>query len=185
MRESVVPGAVEVDATIPIPARTRLVSVPTLAPPAHPVPGGHVRIRGRLDVRTVADVRLMLHDAIDSGSGELLVDVAAAEIGDATGLGVLVGAHHRARRAGRQLVLLDISERLDRLLHAARLHRVLACRSSADMDLLRPAALAPSSQRLASSRANPGDLDLEELSPRTPRPGGVRSARPGPQTSPG
>jgi len=38
---------------------------------------------------------------------------------------VIVGTHHRARRAGRRLVLVDVSPRLDRLLRASRLHRVL------------------------------------------------------------
>ena len=69
-------------------------------------------ITGRLDVHTVADVRLLLHAVVDRGSGDLLVHLAEAEVHDATGLGVIVGAHHRARRAGRQLVLVDVSPRL-------------------------------------------------------------------------
>jgi len=90
------------------------------------VTGQEVVITGRLDVHTVADVRLLLHAAVDRGSGDLLLHLAEAEVHDATGLGVIVGAHHRARRAGRQLVLVDVSPRLDRLLRASRLHRVLA-----------------------------------------------------------
>jgi hypothetical protein len=39
---------------------------------------------------------------------------------------VIVGIHHRAYGAGRRLVLVDVSARLDRLLRASRLHRVLA-----------------------------------------------------------
>ena len=54
-----------------------------------------------------------------------MVQLAGAEVHDATGLGVLVGAHHRARRAGPRLVLVDVSPRLDRLLRISRLHRVL------------------------------------------------------------
>jgi anti-anti-sigma factor len=90
------------------------------------VTGQELVITGRLDVHTVADVRLQLHAVVDRGSGDLLVHLAEAEVHDATGLGVIVGAHHRARRAGRQLVLVDVSPRLDRLLRASRLHRVLA-----------------------------------------------------------
>ena len=63
---------------------------------------------------------------LDRGQGDLMVHLAGAEVHDATGLGVLVGAHHRARRAGRRLVLVDVSPRLDRLLRVSRLHRVLA-----------------------------------------------------------
>lgn len=120
-------GGVATGSRVLEPALLELVSL---------VPGGHVLIRGRLDVRTVADVRLLLHESIDGGEGELLVDLAEAEVGDATGLGVLVGAHHRARRAGRQLVLVDVSARMERLLRAARLQRVLDCRPSASS--LRP-----------------------------------------------
>lgn len=85
-----------------------------------------VTVSGRLDVHTVADVRLALHDIIDRGEGDLVIHLAGAEVGDATGLGVIVGAHHRARRGGRRLVIADSSPRLDRLLRATRLTRVLA-----------------------------------------------------------
>lgn len=88
--------------------------------------GQEVSVAGRLDVHTVADVRLALHDILDRGVGDLLLHLVDAEVHDATGLGVIVGAHSRARRAGRRLVLVDVSPRLDRLLHASRLHRVLA-----------------------------------------------------------
>jgi anti-anti-sigma factor len=90
------------------------------------VAGTEVVLSGRLDVHTVADVRLLLHGVIDRGTGDLMLHLGAAEVHDATGLGVLVGAHHRARRAGRRLVLVGVPPRLDRLLRVSRLHRVLA-----------------------------------------------------------
>jgi anti-sigma B factor antagonist len=88
--------------------------------------GQEVEVSGRLDVNSVAEVRLALHDILDRGQGDLLVHLAQAEVHDATGLGVIVGAHHRARHVGRRLVLVDVSPRLDRLLRASRLHRILA-----------------------------------------------------------
>jgi anti-sigma B factor antagonist len=88
--------------------------------------GQEVSISGRLDAHTVGDVRLALHDILGRGAGDLLIHLADAEVHDATGLGVIVGAHQHARRAGRRLVLVDVSPRLDRLLRASRLHRVLA-----------------------------------------------------------
>lgn len=88
--------------------------------------GREVTVSGRLDVHTVADVRQQLHRVVDSGDGDLLLHLGHAEVGDATGLGVIVGAHNRARRAGRRLVLVDTSPRLERLLRASRLSRVLA-----------------------------------------------------------
>lgn len=87
--------------------------------------GQEVSVVGRLDAQTVPEVRLALHDALDRGVGDLLLHLGEAEVHDATGLGVIVGTHHRARRAGRRLVLVDVSPRVDRLLRASRLHRVL------------------------------------------------------------
>jgi anti-sigma B factor antagonist len=87
--------------------------------------GQEVSVSGRLDVHTVADVRMALHDILGRGTGDLLIHLAEAEVHDATGLGVIVGAHHHARRAGRRLVMVDVSPRLDRLVRTSRLQRVL------------------------------------------------------------
>lgn len=99
--------------------------------------GREVAVSGRLDVTTVADVRLALYGVLDRGSGDLLIHLAHASVHDATGLGVIVGIHHRARRLGRRLILVDASPRLDRLLRASRLHRVIA-RGPVDGDLTVP-----------------------------------------------
>lgn len=87
--------------------------------------GQTVAVSGRLDVSTVAEVRTALQAAVDSGQGNLYVDLRAVEILDATGLGVLMGVHRRALAADRTLVLRGVPERLARLLHATRLDRVL------------------------------------------------------------
>ena len=52
--------------------------------------GQEVAIEGRIDVHSVPDVRDLIHAVIDSGSGDVRLHVGAAEIGDATGLGVIV-----------------------------------------------------------------------------------------------
>jgi anti-anti-sigma factor len=88
-------------------------------------PGAYVALAGRLHASTAPDVRSALQSAVDAGAGDLVVDLAGVELLDATGLGVLVGAHRRAERAGRRLVLRRVPARLDRLLLATRLHRVL------------------------------------------------------------
>jgi anti-sigma B factor antagonist len=88
-------------------------------------PGALVVLAGKLSATTVADVRLALTEAIDAGAGDIVVDLADVELTDATGLGVLVGTHRRADRAGRRLVLRNVPPRVDRLLLATRLHRVL------------------------------------------------------------
>jgi len=87
--------------------------------------GREVALSGRLDVHSVADVRTVLHAAIDAGDGDLVVDLSGVDLVDATGLGVLVGADRRAKLAGRRVVLRDVRPRLLRILRATRLHRVL------------------------------------------------------------
>ena len=91
----------------------------------HVIPGQRVRLRGRLDVHTVADTRTELRVAVAHGVGELLVDVTHVELADTTGLGVLLGVHRCAQRAGRTMVLVGVSAGLQRLLVATRLSRVL------------------------------------------------------------
>jgi len=88
-------------------------------------PGASVALSGRLGAATVADVRAALAEETDTGVGDLVVDLRGVELVDATGLGVLVGAHRRADRLGRRLVLQGVPERIERLLLATRLHRVL------------------------------------------------------------
>jgi anti-sigma B factor antagonist len=89
-------------------------------------PGSSLSLSGRLCAATVAEVRLALGDAVDAGVGDLVVDLGGVEMGDATGLGVLIGTHRRALREDRRLVLRDVPERIERLLAVTRLHRVLS-----------------------------------------------------------
>jgi anti-anti-sigma factor len=87
--------------------------------------GCHVALRGRLDVRTVADLRLTVHRLIANGSAPLLLDLAEAHVGDATGFGFLVECQRRARRAGRPIRIVAADDRTRRLLRRARLHSLL------------------------------------------------------------
>ena len=87
--------------------------------------GQVLALRGRLDVAVAPDVRLALAAAMTAGSGELVLDLSGLEAVDATGLGVLVGAHRHAGREGRVLVLRDVGPTVARLLFVSRLDRVL------------------------------------------------------------
>lgn len=84
-----------------------------------------LRLGGRLDVSTVSAARVRLHEAVDTGTGDLVVDLTGLELGDATGLGALLGAHRRAQRAGRRLVLVGVPATIARQLAYTRLNRVL------------------------------------------------------------
>jgi anti-anti-sigma factor len=87
--------------------------------------GDLVVIVGHLEVATVPDARVVLHDAVDRGIGDLVIDLHDVELVDATGLGVLVGTHRRAQRAGRRMLLRDVPPRIHRLLMVTRLNRVI------------------------------------------------------------
>lgn len=105
--------------------------------------GHDVIIEGRLDVHTVPDIRDAIHAVIGLGPGELRLHMRDAEIGDATGLGVLVHLHRRATRAGRRLLLLDPSDRTTRLLRGCRLDRILMHRHTGLAHAQPAAAVAP------------------------------------------
>ncbi len=85
-----------------------------------------LRLAGRLDARFVREVRAALNDRMDSHAvGDIVVDLSAVEMVDATGLGVLTAAHRRLEREGRQLVLRGCSGQVRRVLALTRLQRVL------------------------------------------------------------
>jgi anti-anti-sigma factor len=84
-----------------------------------------VRLDGRVDVRSVGELRFRLYSAIDAGSGTLRVDVAGLELADQAGLGVLLGGARRARRLGRSMMLVSVPAALGSLLEAHRLTRML------------------------------------------------------------
>ena len=63
--------------------------------------GHHVMLRGRLDVSTVADVRVTMRRIIQDGYLPIMLDLGEAEVGDATGFGFIVEAARCARRHGR------------------------------------------------------------------------------------
>jgi anti-sigma B factor antagonist len=87
-------------------------------------PGAEVDLVGRLDGRAASAVRDTLQQCVDEGEGDLLLHIGSLEIWDSAGLGVLVGAHRRARRAGRRIVLTEVPPRQLRLLKATKLHRL-------------------------------------------------------------
>ncbi len=101
--------------------------------------GCHVTLRGRLDVRTVADLRLTVHRLIASGSTPLFLDLAEAHVGDATGFGFLVECQRRSRRADRAMRIVAADDRTRRLLRRARMHQLL---SAAPAEVVDEPALA-------------------------------------------
>jgi anti-anti-sigma factor len=82
-------------------------------------------IGSALDVRNVSRVRAALHAALETGAGDLVIDMGGVEGIDAAGLGMVTAAHLRAARAGRRLVLQNCSAELRRVFAVTRLNRIL------------------------------------------------------------
>jgi anti-sigma B factor antagonist len=88
--------------------------------------GHELALSGRIDVHNAADIRDAIHAALDAGTGDLYLDVSEVDLVDPTGLGVLVGAHRRARQLDRRIVLTKAGPNFLRILRMTRLHKVLA-----------------------------------------------------------
>jgi anti-anti-sigma factor len=99
-------------------------------------------LRGRLDPRAAPDVRQSLHRVVDTGSGQVQVEVSGLVLVDVASLGLLLEAHRRAERAGRHLVLVGVPPPLERMLRVTRLDRVLDQRDHLDGTPLPEAATA-------------------------------------------
>lgn len=78
----------------------------------------------RLDVASSADIRRLLHEAVDHCIGDLRIDVSQVTVIDAAGLGVLVGTRRRADEVGVRVILVGVPARLQRLLAVTRLTRL-------------------------------------------------------------
>ena len=86
---------------------------------------GLVTLGAHLDRRNVATVRTTLNDALETATGDVVVDMGLVQLIDAAGLGMLTAAHLRAERAGHRLVLRNCSKEIRRVLAVTRLNRVL------------------------------------------------------------
>jgi len=90
---------------------------------------GVIVMPDHLDAGNSADVRRLLHEAVDHCIGDLRIDVAHLDVIDAAGLGVLVGTRRRADLVGVNIVLIDVPPRLHRLLAVTRLSRLFTYES--------------------------------------------------------
>jgi anti-sigma B factor antagonist len=80
-------------------------------------------VRGELDLETAPAFRDQLA-AAELGTDTLIVDLRGVTFIDSCGLGELVGAHQRAHREGRRIVVvLDEDTPLDRVLHLTGLDK--------------------------------------------------------------
>ncbi len=78
-------------------------------------PGNVLRFSGLLDVRRAAETREALHECIEDGNGDVVVDLSEVDGIDATVMAVLAAAALRLQRAGRSVVLQGCAPQVRRL----------------------------------------------------------------------
>ena len=104
-------------------------------------PTATVVLDGEIDIATAPAIRRFLLAAISGGDVHLAVDMSGVTFIDAAGIGVLVAAANRARRAGGGLSLLAPSRQVRRVLDVLHLDAIL------------PAAQRPAGPVVAGSAA--------------------------------
>jgi len=87
-------------------------------------PGGTIvlKVAGMVKVgETVRELESSLERATAERTGAVVLDLTDLEYMDSTAVGVLVGALHRLKGEGRELLLVKPRERIASLLHVANL----------------------------------------------------------------
>ena len=82
-------------------------------------------VRGGLDLAAAPSVERQLLDATPAGGTALLVDLAEVDAVDAAGVGALLAAVLHVRANGGEVVLIDPSEAVQRVLRLGRLESAL------------------------------------------------------------
>ncbi len=75
-----------------------------------------VLVVGEVDVSNADELRAALDAALPETAGELVADLSQTTYIDSTGIGVLVGAAHRAAEAGKKLVVAQPQKNVARVL---------------------------------------------------------------------
>jgi anti-anti-sigma factor len=89
------------------------------------VPLIEIRVATPLTAEFAGAVDRLLDDAVTLRPARLVVDLSECEYVDATGIALLLDVHRRIWRDGGRLTLQGMSPRLHRILHIARVDRVL------------------------------------------------------------
>ncbi|MFE9101116.1 STAS domain-containing protein [Actinomadura geliboluensis] len=90
-----------------------------------------IAISGSLDATSTPFLRERLYAALRDSGAYVTVDLSDVTFCDASGLAMLVGAHHRAEATGTTLTLARPRPQPADLLRATGLHRVFLVGSSA------------------------------------------------------
>lgn len=91
-----------------------------------------IRPKGRLNMMTAPELRGQLHSLVESGSAQVVVDLADVEFIDSSGLGALISGLKAARQAGGDLRISAPNKQVVSVLELTNLNRVLRAHDSAD-----------------------------------------------------
>lgn len=75
-----------------------------------------VLVEGEVDVSNADQLHSAVDAALAGSAPEVTIDLAQVPYIDSTGIGVLVGAAHRAQEAGKQLVVASPQKNVARVL---------------------------------------------------------------------
>ncbi len=79
--------------------------------------GVTLAVTGEVDVSNASELRAQIDDVLTDGfTGELVIDLSQVPYIDSPGIGVLVGAAHRAQEAGASLAVANPQKNVERVL---------------------------------------------------------------------
>ncbi|MCI1018877.1 STAS domain-containing protein [Microbacterium sp. C5A9] len=84
-----------------------------------------IALAGRLTATGAPLLRKAVTDLVGSGDSRIVIDMAAVQLVDSSGLGALVGALKSARVAGGDLRIAAVPDAVRTVLHLTNLDRVL------------------------------------------------------------
>ena len=81
-------------------------------------------ISGRIVLEETARLRRLVHDLLDNGYRQIILNLADAEYIDSAGLGCLVGSFTSARKHNADLELLSPSEKVRNAMRITKMYTV-------------------------------------------------------------
>jgi len=87
--------------------------------------GAEIRLRGRITSDALAEQAAEVARAIGAAAyrGRLLIDMAATEFLDSSGIGWLLEQHRQCLQGGGMMVIHSVPPMVDRVMHLMNLHR--------------------------------------------------------------
>ena len=79
-------------------------------------------VRGEIDIASAPELEQHLHDAESALPGRIVLDLAALDFIDSTGIHLLIHAQQRADSNGHQLILTNVPAQAQRLFSLTKLN---------------------------------------------------------------